>query len=383
MNELDAFLDKLEKELNFLDHDAARDIREEIRSHILDSAEASGRPVEEIVNAMGSPQDIARRYRDEFGAADETPKQGIHVDSAPDEEERKERERCPGGNGPWPKGCWGDRMHSRHRPHGPWEEMGRTFGQMSREFGRMARDWARDAEGSYEKQFREAGRQMRDFFKDTFSSDEHDEETREVEFRYPKAKACRFDFTSAKISVKKGSGENVILRVKLRGWNDGSAPWKPQESRSGDSSLSLTESLACPPFSAAFAKRVEIEIPVGVESVELRSISGAIKAEGIGASVKATSASGDIGLSGVSGEASCRSASGDIRLSGVAGKIDANAISGDIRLSLNRGRLIEFSSVSGTTRIYGDKLGRSGSVSGGEPPARLSTVSGDIEVGEE
>jgi hypothetical protein len=383
MNELDAFLDKLEKELGFLDHDTARDIREEIRSHILDSAEASGRSVEEIVNAMGSPQDIARRYRDEFGAADQAPHQGIHVDFAPDEEEGKEREGCPGGNGPWPNGCWGDRMHSRRRPHGPWEEMGRTFGRMGREFGRMARDWARDAEGSYEKQFREAGRQMRDFFKDTFSSDEHDGETREVEFSYPKAKACRFDFTSAKISVKKGSGENIILRVKLRGRSDGSAPWKPQESRSGDASLSLTESFACPPFSAAFAKRVEIEIPDGVESVELRSISGAIKAEGMGVSVKATSASGDIVLSGVSGEASCRTASGDIRLSGIAGKIDANAISGDVRLSLNRGRLIEYSSVSGKVKIYGGKAVGSGSIPGGEPPARLRTVSGDIEVEDE
>jgi hypothetical protein len=224
---------------------------------------------------------------------------------------------------------------------------------------------------------------MRDFFKDTFSSDEHDGETREVEFSYPKAKACRFDFPGAKISVKKGSGENVILRVKLRGRSDVSAPWKPLESRSDDSSLSLTESLACPPFSAIFAKRVEIEIPDGVESIELRSISGAIKAEDMGVSVKATSASGDIGLSGLSGSASCRSASGDIRLSGIVGRIDANAISGDIRLSLERGRSIEYSSVSGKTRIYGDKAGRSGSVPGGEPPARLSTVSGDIEVGEE
>jgi hypothetical protein len=394
MNELDAFLDKLEEELGFLDREVAKDIKEEIRSHILDSAEASGRPVEEIILAMGNPEDIARRYKEEFASGEEPRRKGVRVEFAPDEEERKGWSRCPGGNGPWPGGCFeqggredGHDREDGHRHGEPWEELGkafgrfgREFGQYGREFGRMARAWAREAENQYRPYLREYGRQMRDFFKDSFAADEEEGDGREIELRYPKAAHCRFDFTRARIAVKKGVSEEIVMRVKLRGRNEGSAPWMPRENRSGDSSFSLAEPFPAPPFQAAFARRVEIEIPEGVESIELKSISGSIEVEGLSASIRASSASGDISLSRSGGDLSCRTASGNLRVEGAPGKLDAQAVSGDIRVRCASGRPVEFASVSGKLRIYGEKPGRSGEVPGSGPALRLSTVSGDIEL---
>jgi hypothetical protein len=378
MNELDSFLDKLETELGFLDAETAKDIKEEIRSHILDSAEASGRPVQEIIGAMGSPEEIARRYRDEFRSSEEPRRRGVRIEFSAESGEG----RADGGCG----GEWRDHHHHRF-PHGPWEEMGKAFGEMGRDIGRMAREWAHDAERAYDPRFREYGRQMRDFFKESFSDDEGSDDARTIELRYPKARALRFDFTRARITVKKGSGDEVVMRVKLRGsrvpGSESEAAWKPTEERSGDDRLSISEPNSCPPFDSFFARRVEIELPDGVESLELRSMSGSIKASDCQGTVRAATASGDIALCGIGGEASCKTASGDIRLEKVAGAIDAHAVSGDIRLRCAPGRALEYSSVSGKVKVFGEKGARSGSIPGSASTARLSTVSGDIDVDEE
>jgi hypothetical protein len=349
---------------------------------------------------MGKPEDIARRYREEFQSEEKPPRAGIKIDFMPDEDEKKRGHGfpggmgCPGADGPWPHGCFDPPSGAPGSPGAPgsdWEDWGRMFGRMGRKFERMGRRFGRmdEASGNRDPHGGFAGGRMRDYFKGAFGFSWQGAETKELSLSYRAEALARFDFPSAALRLSACEGEEIRLRVRLRGGREGLDEWELEEKRS-EASISLKErgGFRMPPFMFPFAvaTEVEIQIPPSVREVEVRGFSGDIQASGLGAAFHAASASGDIFLSGMGSLASCRSSSGDMRLEGVSGDLDASTSSGNILASRAK-RDIRLTSRSGDIAISaaeGDVAASSASgnisAKGIAGNAELASTSGNIAI---
>jgi DUF4097 and DUF4098 domain-containing protein YvlB len=116
--------------------------------------------------------------------------------------------------------------------------------------------------------------------------------------------------------------------------------------------------------------RVRARVPHG-SGVKLQGASADMHVDGRIRSLETQTASGDLTLRGeVEGEAAIKTVSGDVRLDRVGGSLRATSVSGDVRVDAVGGS-VQTKSVSGDIRI--------GSARGGE--ATLQSVSGDIELG--
>ncbi len=146
---------------------------------------------------------------------------------------------------------------------------------------------------------------------------------------------------------------------------------------------------------------LELEVPDGVELVELAGLSGDIEVEGLACGLRletksgdiaardcagpvvAESASGDIGLDSV-GPASAVSASGSIEASGIGGDFAAKSATGDIGAEDVEGRIaaetvqgdIELSGVAG--RLLAKSMSGAVSIAECAGPMSVSTHSGDV-----
>jgi hypothetical protein len=127
MKTMEEFLEKLKKELSFLGDAEAVEVIEEMRSHILDAAAASGKTLEEVIASMAPPEEIAKSFRDEFGSNRAYEDRSDDQDGKDDEGTgswkflwRRWRRFCgPGRCGPFFSGARGAEKE--------WEEMGKEF----------------------------------------------------------------------------------------------------------------------------------------------------------------------------------------------------------------------------------------------------------------
>jgi hypothetical protein len=130
MKTTEEFLEELRKELSFLGDGEAAEVIEEMRSHIIDAAAASGKSLEEVVASMAPPEEIARSFREEFGSsgADEDRPDGSEEKKGKKDDWtgdwrfmwRRWRRYCgPGRCGPFFSGARGSEKK--------WREMGEEF----------------------------------------------------------------------------------------------------------------------------------------------------------------------------------------------------------------------------------------------------------------
>jgi hypothetical protein len=85
-------------------------------------------------------------------------------------------------------------------------------------------------------------------------------------------------------------------------------------------------------------------------SIEITSVSGDIKAEGIGGALGAKSVSGDVEIMKADKGADCESVSGDVKLQEITGDVDLHSVSGNVTISLIRGS-IKAETVSGDVAL--------------------------------
>jgi len=108
----------------------------------------------------------------------------------------------------------------------------------------------------------------------------------------------------------------------------------------------------------------------GVASGRVAVASGDVRIADAAGALDVRSASGDVSVVRVGGEARVQSASGDVRIGAAEGPASLESASGDVRIGRVDGRL--------TTRTASGEV-TVGSLLG--PDARITTVSGDVEVG--
>ncbi len=140
-------------------------------------------------------------------------------------------------------------------------------------------------------------------------------------------------------------------------------------------------------------------------AIEVRSASGDVSLVHVGGDARVHSVSGDVRIDSADAGASVESASGDVRIGRAAGRVTVRTASGDVTVGSLLGAAARLTTVSGDvevgvpdgTAVWLDVSTRSGEVSsdftgsaggaGGEPTAgdrvlelRVSTVSGDVAV---
>lgn len=112
--------------------------------------------------------------------------------------------------------------------------------------------------------------------------------------------------------------------------------------------------------------RYEVTVPTGVR-LELKSVSGDIKARGVGGELEVNAVSGDIDVSDAKGRVEVESVSGDITAARFSGDVRVNAVSGDVTLTDVTGDL-DIETVSGEMNLERISV----------KTLRSETVSGDL-----
>ena len=95
--------------------------------------------------------------------------------------------------------------------------------------------------------------------------------------------------------------------------------------------------------------RYEVTVPTGVR-LQLKSVSGDIRAHGVGGELEASAVSGDVDVSDAKGRVEVESVSGDITAAHFAGDVRVNAVSGDVSLTDVSGDL-DIETVSGEMNL--------------------------------
>ncbi len=85
-------------------------------------------------------------------------------------------------------------------------------------------------------------------------------------------------------------------------------------------------------------------------SIEVKSISGDVRAEKAGGTVKVSTVSGSVSIAGGSGTISAKAVSGNVRVTEADGDCQLNSVSGDIYLSQVKGS-VEVEAVSGSIKL--------------------------------
>lgn len=120
---------------------------------------------------------------------------------------------------------------------------------------------------------------------------------------------------------------------------------------------------------------------ITANEIEMKSVSDEIKIRNSKISdIEAETVSSDINVSGTFGEVDMKSVSGDITVDGEFTSADIENVSGDIKMTASVSSA-DAKTVSGRVVINGESRGRKVNISGGNPYAKVKTVSGDITIG--
>jgi DUF4097 and DUF4098 domain-containing protein YvlB len=114
---------------------------------------------------------------------------------------------------------------------------------------------------------------------------------------------------------------------------------------------------------------LELRLPAAAR-LELKTISGDVRVEGLSGRAKITTVSGDVTVNGCTGGCAIKTVSGDVRLKGLDGGVVVEGVSGDVTGSGLRGPSLEIKSVSGDLSLEG--------VAARE--VQLSTHSGEVRA---
>jgi DUF4097 and DUF4098 domain-containing protein YvlB len=115
--------------------------------------------------------------------------------------------------------------------------------------------------------------------------------------------------------------------------------------------------------------RATIRLPQG-STVEVKTVSADVTAEGQYAAANVKTVSGDIRVGSVDGDLEVKSISGDVSMGRSGGRFEANTVSGDI-FATEIGKGARVKTISGDTTLH--------SISEGD--VRLQSVSGDMRLG--
>lgn len=114
-----------------------------------------------------------------------------------------------------------------------------------------------------------------------------------------------------------------------------------------------------------------IEVPREAQ-LDVRSVSGAVRIEGVRGRLEIEGASAELEIEDVHGPLRLKTVSGDVRARAYFGRLEANSVSGDLRFERSRLRSPEIVTVSGDVRLDGEI--------GGPDEGRVKTVSGDVDL---
>jgi DUF4097 and DUF4098 domain-containing protein YvlB len=109
-----------------------------------------------------------------------------------------------------------------------------------------------------------------------------------------------------------------------------------------------------------------------VDSLEVKTASGAVRGDRVDGDVRVNSASGDVWIERIGGRMTAALASGDVRSEDVGGDLRANSASGDLRIGRFRGDEVTMKSVSGDLVI--------GFPKGIRLDADVNTLSGHVHL---
>lgn len=200
---------------------------------------------------------------------------------------------------------------------------------------------------------------------------------------------------SEKVVIENDTGGEVVLtaggdQVRVERSMRGSPLSEPEEEvREQGDGLRLEAVCAGIPFFGGCEVDYEVTVPVGT-AVEAQTISGQLSAEALDGELDLTSTSGRIRVSDNEGDVTAENVSGQIELSGVRGAVDVESTSGRISAE-GQGPSLDADSVAGEVDVSGfdaetvEAETTSGDIrmGGGFTEARVSTVSGGVEVAAE
>jgi hypothetical protein len=321
MDELDTYLERLKSALAPLGADKSADITMEIRAHIQDSMEESGKSLGETLEALGNPEALAANYLEELkadseasGAKAETKGGASEGRSGADEftEEflRRLRDRLnfsfTGGPG---RNHWGPGA-------GPGE-----WGEWGEKMGAWARDWGM-----------KFGEEMRDNFGAAFASiPRAGFPPMDIKGDFPVGERVRIKLFAANLRITRQSDDsrNLSFRGVIRATPGTVWHFSPRED-GGVDEYDFSEAER----EGFHLEWLEVRLPAGLTECQLESMAGEIRAAGLSAAlftVKATA--GNLELSDIDGDLKLECQAGNVELARISGTVDALCKAGNLRLS--------------------------------------------------
>lgn len=376
MEELEEYLKALRLGLSVLGPEKADDIASELRSHVTESAEASGRPLEDVLGGLGPADALAHRYLEELGLSDAG-------------------EGSPGGPSGGQGEAQGDsrsqksqeEQYAGHRRFffGVESQLAEELGRMGREFGKKMEELNREMSdlgqglgqglGSGIGQVIE--RAMEWAGSDAPPWSEHGPlwgETLEYVEDIEASEGLSLKFAYANLSIMPRAEPGFRIVFKLRGEGEACKAWRCRVDRQA---YQVFVGEAVPQGSGRPKVWVEsILVEMGPECRDcLVSLNaGNCRAEGLAlSSLSLSSLGGNIKVGGLRAELSLSTQAGNIDLSDVEGELRAGSQAGNIQLEGWKGsHPAKLSTQAGNIGV---------SLTGQEPSMRLKSGLGRVRVG--
>jgi DUF4097 and DUF4098 domain-containing protein YvlB len=226
---------------------------------------------------------------------------------------------------------------------------------------------------------------MKNFARSYQGRDRGPEQTDRFSGKYKIARDGRLSLAniSGDIAVTGGSGDEVVVEAVKRTRGD--------RSRLADVRIDVSNSPTrvdirtdYPRFGNTNASvDYTVTVPNGV-SIELHSVSGAIKVTGVRGAVRAETISGHVTIGDAPNVELAKTVSGDVSLSGISteGNLSAGTVSGTITAKGLKARRVELSSVSGDVNLTDVNASsvRAKSVSGGFEYSGSIAKGGEYDV---